>query len=158
MRRMRIYLDTSVISYLDQQDALEKTQKTLDLWAYLKSGECETCISESVLAELTQCPEPKQTQLFGFLEEIPYQVLETDRYVEELVEGYLSENVLTKAHYLDLYHLATASVNFCNILISWNFRHIVQNKTMTGVNITNKKFGYGELLLLSPFSFTWEED
>jgi predicted nucleic acid-binding protein len=155
---MRIYLDTSVISHLIQPESPEKTQRTLDLWNYLKLGECETCISESVLAELTQCPEPKQTQLFGFLGEIPYLILETDRYVDELVEGYLSENVLTKTHYLDLYHLATASVNFCNILLSWNFRHIVQYKTMTGVNITNKKFGYGELLLLSPFSLTWEEE
>ncbi len=157
MRRMKVYLDTSVISHLIQPELPEKTQKTLDLWDYLKLGECETCISETVLGELTRCAEPKQSQLFDLLEEIPYHVLQTDRDVEELVEGYLGENVLLKTHYVDLLHLATASVNFCNILLSWNFRHIVQNKTMTRVNITNRKFGYGELLLLSPFSFTWED-
>ena len=158
MRRMRIYLDTSVISYLDQQDTPEDMQKTRDLWEYLKSDECEICLSETVLEEIYKCPEPKLSRLVTFLGQIRYILLEPDNEVAELAEKYIEEGVLTRKHLFDLVHLATASVNYCNILLSWNFSHIVQHKTMTGVNATNKRHGYGELLLLSPLSFKWEEE
>jgi PIN domain. len=158
MRRMKIYLDTSVISYLDQQDSPENMQITRELWEYFKLDECEICLSEAVLEELHKCPELKLHQLIVFLGQIHYTLLKLDDEAMELAEKYISEGVLARKHLLDLIHLATASVNDCNILLSWNFSHIVQHKTMTGVNATNKRYGYGELLLLSPFSFKWKEE
>ena len=52
MRRMKVYLDTSAISHLDQPEMPEKTGKTLEIWEYFKQGKCDICISESVLTEL----------------------------------------------------------------------------------------------------------
>ena len=158
MRRIKIYLDTSVISYLDQLDSPEKMQRTQELWDVFKNDEYDICISETVLDELYKCPEDKLNRLTFFLGQIRYTVLRENDASLELAEGYIQENVLTRKHYLDLVHLSLATVNYCHILLSWNFSHIVQHRTMTGVNITNKKFGYGELMLLSPFSFRCEEE
>ena len=35
MRKLKIYLDTSVISYLDQSDSQEKMEQTRKLWKIL---------------------------------------------------------------------------------------------------------------------------
>ena len=158
---MRIYLDTSVISYLDQPESPEKFHRTHDLWKVFAANQFnqyDICISEIVLGELYKCREEKLDKLIVYLGKIEYTILREDDASRELAEGYIQENVLTRRHYLDLSHLAIASVNYCNVLLSWNFSHIVQHRTMTGVNITNRKFGYGELMLLSPFSFQWEDE
>ena len=52
MKKQKIYLDTSVVSYLHQEDALEKMRDTLKLWEILKRGRYEVCISNIVMTEI----------------------------------------------------------------------------------------------------------
>ena len=54
-RRIKVYLDTSVISYLDQQDALEKMKDSQNVWKKIKNGEYDIFISDIVLRELGDC-------------------------------------------------------------------------------------------------------
>ena len=56
-RKIKVYLDTSVISYLDQQDAPEKMQETREVWELIKAGHYEIFISDVVLRELNDCKE-----------------------------------------------------------------------------------------------------
>ena len=39
MNKIKIYLDTSVISYLDQPDALERIKETQEVWELFKKGQ-----------------------------------------------------------------------------------------------------------------------
>ncbi len=52
MRIMKVYLDTSVISYLDQKDAPERMKETQDIWEYFKGGRYEVYISDVVVYEM----------------------------------------------------------------------------------------------------------
>jgi hypothetical protein len=42
-RKLKVYLDTSVISYLQQEDAPERMKDTLALWAQFEVGKYEIC-------------------------------------------------------------------------------------------------------------------
>ena len=58
MEKLRIYLDTSVISHLLQEDVPEKMTDTRKLWEKLKTGEYIPYLSTVTLQEVSQCPEP----------------------------------------------------------------------------------------------------
>ena len=59
MRKLKVYLDTSVVSYLYQVDAPEKMQNTLDLWELFRNKTYEVYISDIVIREISGCNEEK---------------------------------------------------------------------------------------------------
>ncbi len=58
-RKFKVYLDTSVISYLQQEDAPERMKDTLALWAEFEAGKYEVYLSQVTLDEVGMCCEPK---------------------------------------------------------------------------------------------------
>ena len=150
MKKLKIYLDTSVISHLDQQDAPEKMEDTLKLWEELEQGKYVACISDVCFDELKGCNEEKQTILYGYLGNINYQRYQVTPEIKELAEKIIEFGVLTKKSYDDCLHIATAVVNNCNIIASWNFSHIVKVKTINGVRTVNLMNGYNTIDIYSP--------
>ncbi|MBP5450001.1 MAG: hypothetical protein J6Y01_07795, partial [Spirochaetales bacterium] len=56
IRKLRIYLDTSILSYLKQDDSPERTSLTLKFWEELKNrDDVELYISDITLTEVDQC-------------------------------------------------------------------------------------------------------
>ena len=55
MNKIKIYLDTSVISYLDQKDAPEQMKETQEVWELLKKDLYEIYISDVVVYEINKC-------------------------------------------------------------------------------------------------------
>ena len=72
MCKLRIYLDTSVISNLIADDALKMMEYSLKLWDEIKEGLYNVYISDLVIAEIDACPEPKRSSLKRYLDEIEY--------------------------------------------------------------------------------------
>lgn len=70
MRKLKVYLDTSVVSHLLQEDVPEKMPDTRQLWEMFKDGKYEVYLSTVTLKEIQKCPEPKRTQLIDCLNEI----------------------------------------------------------------------------------------
>ena len=137
MRKKRIYLDTSVVSYLQQEDAPKEMQETLEFWDILKAGKYDIYISSVVVDELSKCEEPKRTELLSFLNEIDY----TDTAIEgnpevEVLEAEIKElGILPLRSDNDRLHIAAAIHRECNIIVSWNFKHMVNVKTIDGVRV-----------------------
>jgi hypothetical protein len=90
LNKVKIYLDTSVISHLDAEDTPEKMQDTHLFWQELKKGFYKAAISDLTLAELAKCPEPKRTQLYEYLGQIDYEEVEESQDSIILTEEYLS--------------------------------------------------------------------
>lgn len=55
MRKLKVYLDTSVISYLHQDDAPDKMRDTLSLWETFRQDRYEVYLSDIVLDEISSC-------------------------------------------------------------------------------------------------------
>jgi len=150
LRKLRVYLDTSVISHLDQQDSPEYMQITKKFWEELKQGKYNVYISSTVITELNKCKEPKRSRLLEYMSQIELTRVEINRQVLELAQRYVNEYIIPSRFFDDAVHIAVASINECDILVSWNFKHIVRYKTIQGVNAINKLMGYREIQLVSP--------
>jgi predicted nucleic acid-binding protein len=150
MKKLKIYLDTTIISYLDQQDAPERMAITHKLWKKIKSGEFEVVLSEVTLREINNCVESKKETLFAYLDQIKYTVIELDEAAMKVAERFIDFGVLRQKSFDDCQHIAAAIVSNCDIIVSWNFKHIVNLKTMQGVKAITALDGYGEILIFDP--------
>ena len=150
MGKLKVYLDTSVISHLLQEDVPEKMADTRQLWEMFCSNRYDVYLSTVTLEELKGCSEPKQSQLFDYLGQIDYTLIQINDKIEEIALQIIVMGILTKKSYDDCQHIAAAIISECDCIISWNFKHIVNIKTIRGVRaITNLK-GHKPIEILNP--------
>lgn len=158
MKRYKVYLDTSVISYLYQLDAPEKMEDTLHLWKLLKEGVYEVYISDIVISEISVCNEEKLRILMDSLKQIDYNIIETDEDTVELAEKFIDFGILKQKSFDDCQHIAAAILAGCDIITSWNFKHIVNVRTVRGVKVITTMEGYKDLLIYPPTVLLESED
>lgn len=150
MGKLKVYLDTSVISHLLQEDVPEKMADTRQLWEMFYSNRYDVYLSTVTLEELKDCPEPKQSLLFDYLGQIDYTLIQISDNIAEIAQQIIEMGILTKKSYDDCQHIAAAIISECDCIISWNFKHIVNIKTIRGVRaITNLK-GHKPIEIINP--------
>jgi predicted nucleic acid-binding protein len=150
MKKLKIYLDTSVISHLDAPDVPDKEADTKRLWEKIRAGEFDVCISPVVVLELNDCHEPKLSGLLTQMRSIRHTTLEETNEVLELASKYIEAGILRKKSFNDCRHVAHACVYGCDMIVSWNFKHLVNYKTVAGVKSVNALAGYREMLICAP--------
>ncbi len=150
MRKIKVYLDTSVISYLQQEDSPERMKDTLALWEQFESGKFDVYLSQVTLDEVGECREPKRTLLFKYLSRINYTKLEITTETIKLANQIIKMGILTPKSFDDCQHIATAVVYGCDCIISWNFKHIVNIKTIRGVRAITNLEGYQSIDIMNP--------
>lgn len=158
MQKLKVYLDTSVISYLYQEDAPERMQDTLKLWERFKNQEYDIYISDIVINEIAACKEEKLNILMDYLSQIEYHLIETDENTVGLAEKFIDFGILKQKSFDDCQHIASAIMAGCDIIISWNFKHIVNVKTIRGVKVITTLEGYKDLLIFPPYILLESED
>ena len=150
MKRLKLYLDTSVISHLSTQDTPEKMAETLVLWDNIKSNKYTVFISDITFEELSRCSEPKKSLLNHYINEIDFENPVETNESGELLLRYLQYKVLSEKNRDDLRHIALATVLACDIIVSWNFKHFVNINTINKVQAVNKLHGYPVIEILPP--------
>ena len=154
--RPRVYLNTSVISYLDQQDAPEKMAETREVWKLLKKGNYDIYISTMVTEELSRCKEPKKKILFNYLDEIEYKLVRVDKEIVALAEKFIDFGILKEKSFEDCRHIAAAIMSNCDVIVSWNFKHIVNINTIRGIKVVTTLEGYKDILIYPPTTLLQE--
>ncbi len=94
MRKLKVYLDTSVISYLSQEDAPERMKDTLELWKDFVNGKYNVYLSQVTLDEIEKCPESKRNKLYDYLSDIEYTKLEINAEIVELAQKIIDMGIL----------------------------------------------------------------
>ena len=150
MKRLKLYLDTSVISHLIAPDTPEKMADTLVLWNNIKSNNYSIFISDITFEELSRCSEPKKSLLNNYINEIDFENPVETNESGELLQHYLQYKVLSERNRDDLRHIALATVLACDIIVSWNFKHFVNINTINKVQAVNQLQGYPEIQILPP--------
>ncbi len=151
MRKLKIYLDTSVISHLQQEDVPEKMSETLELWEQFKEREdIAIVVSDLAIRELSQCKEPKRSFLLNKLAQFDYIIAKTTDDERKLANIYLQNGVLREKSLDDLTHIAIATLNDCHYIVSWNFKHFVNPKTIKAVNAVNLSLNLPQVGIYSP--------
>jgi len=154
MRKQRIYLDTSVISHLYAPDTPEKMADTLRLWNLLETGKYDIVISEAVTIELERCAEFKRQLLADFMQRIQYVEVESNNDSVVLASKFIDFGILKEKSFDDCRHIAAALVSGCDIIVSWNFRHIVNPDTIVGVRKIAIAGGFQDIIICTPSMLT----
>ncbi|MEY8336285.1 PIN domain-containing protein [Lachnospiraceae bacterium 47-T17] len=149
-RKLKVYLDTSVISHLMQEDVPEKMVDTRKLWEMFKNGVYEVCLSSLTMKEVSDCSEPKRSALRDYLKQIQYESYDITKDVLDVAHQLIAMGVLTNKSFDDCQHIGAAVVNNCDCIISWNFKHIVNIKTIRGVRAITNLEGYKPIEIWSP--------
>ncbi|MGL6225409.1 MAG: hypothetical protein ACRC10_02145 [Thermoguttaceae bacterium] len=68
-----------------------------------------------------------------------------------LAEQYIAENVVGPTSLDDCKHIALATLAKADVLVSWNFRHIVNVSRIKGYNGINMKLGYSQIEIRTPY-------
>lgn len=150
MRKIKFYLDTTVFNFAFAEDDIEKRDITLKFLKDLPLIAEGIYISDEVIREIGRASEPRKSQLEGLLREITPLLLELDIETENLAERYIKEGIIPVRYRGDSLHIAVAVINGVDVIVSWNFEHIVKLKTRVMVNGVNKLLGYHEIEICSP--------
>jgi len=145
-RRLAIYVDTSVIGgYFD----VEFEDETKKLFENIMLGKYKIMFSSTIEDELLKAPE----QVKNLFKTIPVKYTKKVELTGEaikLADAYISENVVGRTSQEDCFHIALATVNKADILVSWNFKHMVNTFRIRGYNSVNLKLGYLPIDIRSP--------
>jgi len=150
VKKLKLYIETSVWNFLIADDAPEKRVITERFFRDEEIRKFDLYVSEIVLAEINDAPEPKRDILLKKIGRYNPEILYMNPDVNAVAEEYLKNGLLTEKHIDDIYHLAYATVNGLDILLSWNMRHLVKRRTQLIVELTNKALGYRELEVWTP--------
>jgi len=124
MRKLKIYLDTSVISHLDAPDTPDKQADTLQLWEEIKAGLYDVYISDVVIEEIEKNVEEKKERLTNYLAEIDYTRISIIDDIRKYAAELNKLGILSDKHIADCLHIGAAVVSDCDMLLSWNFKHL----------------------------------
>jgi len=150
LRRIKYYLDTSVLNFFFAEDDIAKRDITVKFFDQLHLIADQVCISDEVIREINQAPESIRIQLDGLINKIEPLLLEVNAEVEELADRYIKEEIIPERYRRDAIHIAVAVINGIEAIVSWNFSHIVKLKTRVMVNGINRLLGYHEIEICSP--------
>ena len=153
MKKIRLYLDTSVISHLEALDTPEKMEDALALWEKLKAGLYDVVLSDTVFIEIDRCHQPKRDIMYRFLEEIEFTVIGSNDIIREIANEVIKQEILTLKSYEDCMHLGSAIYGDCDCIVSLNFKHLVNIKTVKGVRAITTLLNYKNIDILPPSMF-----
>lgn len=152
--KQRLYIDTSVFGgYFDE----EFKEFTKQLFEKILKGEFVLIFSTVTQDELENAPFKVRNLVTSLKAEYTEFIEETEEAVE-LAIRYIDGKVVGKTSYADCLHIALATINNADYLISWNFKHIVNVQRITGYNLINTKSGYKRLEIRSPRDLMSYED
>lgn len=143
---IRVYIDTSVFGgYFEPE---------FELWSKILfdsiiKGEVKLLFSKMTEIELTNAPK----HVKDLIQQIPknnIEFLELNQEAEDLADRYLSENVVGKSSKADCIHIALATIYNADLLVSWNFKHIVNITRIRGYNGVNFMLGYKMIEIRTP--------
>lgn len=150
MKKLRIYLETSVFGFmLGQQRSVEKAA-TERLFQEIVEENLEAYVSTEVVRELGKAPEPLRITLLQLIPRYRLKELEVTAEARALALQYIEAGVIPPKVEPDALHIAIASAHGLDVVVSWNLQHIVKTRTRLGVNGINKLLGYRELEIATP--------
>lgn len=144
--RFRIYADTSVLGGCEDEEFAEHSVRLMENFV---RGELILVLSTLTVQELASAPAEVRQRLAA-VPEAHIETLQLDAEAKDLAEAYVAAGVLTVKMRADAQHIAIATVGRVDVLVSWNFRHIVNLQRIHGYNSVNLRRGYPMIEIRTP--------
>lgn len=153
---MEIYLDTSAISALVDNELPSRIKTTKRLVSNISAGRITAVISNVVLEELEKSPPDIQNTVMGAIKNLPMEIVRENDESFRLFTLYKNEKVVRNKATIDLRHLAVAVSHGLKTIVSWNFRDLVNVRTKRAINAVNLKHGLEQVEIVSPEEVIYE--
>jgi hypothetical protein len=154
LKKPTYYVDTSVFGgCLDA----EFSKESIQLFDACRAGTCRLIVTPILLAELSLAP----AEVLAILEGLPRDAIEAvplTREAEQLRDEYLTDRVVGPKWRDDAHHVALATVSKADLIVSWNFKHLVNIGRIRGFNAVNLRCGYQPIDIRSPKEVLADDD
>ena len=159
MKKLKLYLDTSTINFLFAEDEPELQKITEEFFEnFVAKGKFKVYISDVVIEEIEKTKDIEKRKML--LEVVFKYNLEAFSLTEEAVDlsnKYLTQKAIPKKKVEDARHLAMATINECDALISWNYKHLANMNKERKITAINLEEGYNyPLRLVTPMEVVGE--
>lgn len=157
MKRLKLYLETSVWNFYFADDAPEKRDVTIQFFQLIQQGKYEIFISSVVFDEINRALPTKQQALLQLIHTHHPKELTLLEDVLLLADRYIQEQVLPSRATDDAKHVAAATYYAMDALISWNLKHLANLNKRRLIQSVNLKEGFSTTLdLLTPMEVSYE--
>jgi len=159
LKKLKIYIDTSAIGYLDEQESPNDMKAMLALWQDIKNSKYDVIISELTFKELNDNKNTEKLNLLlGYIAQIEYETIGITAEAEHIANLVRkSELLISDKHQNDRLHIGCAFVTGCDVIVSMNFKHLVNVKTIRGVRAISNIEGYKNIDIIQPAALVEEE-
>ena len=144
--RFRIYAETSVLGGCEDEEFAEHSIRLMENFV---RGELILVVSTLTVQELASAPAEVRRRLAA-VPEAHIETLQLDAEARDLADAYVAAGVLSATMRADAQHIAMATVARVDVLVSWNFRHIVNLQRIHGYNSVNLRRGYPMIEIRTP--------
>jgi hypothetical protein len=141
-----VYVDTSVSGGCFDPEFSEWSNQLL---ADFHQGVLRPMISVVTSAEVASAPDDV-LELYKQLRQLAGGEIDLHAAAMELANEYVRRGILTEKYMTDALHIAVATTAVADVLVSWNFRHIVRFDKIRMFNTINMELGYRSIDIRSP--------
>jgi predicted nucleic acid-binding protein len=145
MDDMKIYVDTSVFGGCFDEEFAEPSRR---FFGEIDTGHFQLVTSAVVTAELEPAPEVIRAHYARY--SATAEIAQVTEEALILRQAYIESGVVTQKSSEDALHVALATVSQCELIVSWNFKHIVHFAKIPRYNAVNTLNGYGQIGIYSP--------
>jgi hypothetical protein len=153
MKRLQVYVDTSVLGGCFEPEFAPWSN---GLVADFRAGTFTPILSALLETELRRAPEPVR-EMYRELLDLAGESVPVSDDALDLLAAYETRRVLGPKFSSDMLHIALATVADVDLLVSWNFKHIVRFDKIRLFNAVNLEQGYKQLSIHSPREVTTYE-
>lgn len=146
----KIYLDTSVISHLEQDEKPYEQAGSHALFRVIRKGLFATYLSAIVFEEIDKCEVGLRKTLLKHVNSIEYFEALVETNATKLANKLISRKILPKRCYNDCWHMALAVANGCDYIVSWNMKDMANARINEAVRRIVFEEGYKEIMLVPP--------
>ena len=146
MIRLRVYVDTSVVGGCLDEEFAGESRALLEM---ARRGEIMILVSDLLFKELARAPKTVQQVLVDLPRECVEEIQQSDAS-QHLCQAYLDAGVVSPQSENDAHHVALSTVARADVIVSWNFKHIVHFDKIRLFNAVNLREGYPLIDIRSP--------
>jgi predicted nucleic acid-binding protein len=164
MRKLSIYLDTSIINFLFADDAPELRDITILFFSSIvRKGIYDIWISSVVVDEIQQtADEAKRERLLNAVRDYDLPILDTTsskQEIRDLANKYIESKAIPPGKEEEALHVAISTVFEIDVLLSWNYRHLANLSRERRIMLVNLSEGYAKpLRIITPMEVITDEE
>jgi predicted nucleic acid-binding protein len=151
MYKPKLFLETTVFNFYFDGKLGQKRRDAITLFDLFDKGVYEVYTSTAVISELERASSKHSTEMLGLVAKyVGNNILSTTPEASRLARCYIDKGIIPKNKPDDALHIAVATVNNLDFVISSDSEHILKEKTMIGTSFVNRRAGYQHIGISSP--------